>query len=46
MAYMKMLGLVVIAGAKGVSPPGEKRPASTGTKSGRSATAKEPKCRS
>jgi hypothetical protein len=45
MTYMKMLGLVVLAGAKGVSPSGEKHPASTtlSAKSGRSATAKEAK---
>ncbi len=46
MAYMKMLSLVVLAGAKRVSPAGEKHPANTtpGAKSGRSATAGETKC--
>lgn len=46
MTYMKMLGLVVLASAKGVSPTGEKHSANTNldTKSGRSATAGEAKC--
>jgi hypothetical protein len=45
MTYMKMLGLVVLAGAKGVSPAGEKHLATTlKPKSGSSATAKETKC--
>jgi hypothetical protein len=46
MAYMKMLSLVVLASAKGVSLAGEKHPANTTleTKSGRSATAGEAKC--
>jgi hypothetical protein len=46
MTYMKMLGLVVLAGAKGVSPAGEKHLASMAleTKSARSAKAKEAKC--
>jgi hypothetical protein len=46
MTYMKMLGLVVFAGAKGVSPTGEKHLAHTtlSPKSGWSATSKETKC--
>lgn len=45
MAYMKMLSLVVLAGAKGTSPVGEKHPASTtqGVKSERLATARKAK---
>jgi hypothetical protein len=48
MAYMKMVGLAVVASAKGASPSGEKHSAKTtqGVKSGRSATAKEAKCQS
>lgn len=47
MAYMKMLGLAIVANAKGVPPTGEKHPVNTtlSTKSGRSATAKEAKYR-
>jgi len=46
MAYMKMLGLVVIASATGVSRAGEKRPAKVtlNTKSAGPATAREAKC--
>jgi hypothetical protein len=45
MAYMKMLSLVVLASAKGVSPTG-KHPANTilSPKSGWTATAKGEKC--
>ena len=45
MAYMKMLGLVVLAGAKGVSPT-EKHPPNTtlSPRSGWIATAKGEKC--
>ncbi len=45
MTYMKMLGLVVLAGAKGVSRTGEKHLVTTlNPKSGSSATARETKC--
>jgi hypothetical protein len=46
MAYMKMLGLVVLASAKGVSPTDEKHSANTilNIKPGWSAMAREAKC--
>lgn len=46
MACMKMLGLAVLASAKGVDPPGGKHWATPilCAKSGRSAKAKEEKC--
>jgi hypothetical protein len=46
MKHMKMLGLAVLASAKGVRPTGDEHPANTtpGAKSERSATAKAAKC--
>jgi hypothetical protein len=46
MACMKMLGLAVLASAKGVDPTSEKHRANTTlcAKPGRSAKAKEEKC--
>jgi hypothetical protein len=46
MACMKMLGLAILASAKGVDPTSEKHRADTPlrVKSGRSAKAKEEKC--
>ncbi len=44
MAYMKMLSLVVLASAKGVSLAGEKHPANATLNTRSAATAREAKC--